>query len=193
MGLRRIGDIARQDPAWLERRFAGGRHLWELARGIDPRPVVPDRAAKSVGAEDTFDEDHDRPALPARIHGQALRVGRRLRRAGVKARVVQLKIKLSDFNLVTRRTTLPAPTDDGQTLYRAAIAMLDRIALDRPVRLTGVAAHELAGDETQLGLFTGGPSKTERLNAALDQIADRYGRRAIVTADVAGLDDEDGA
>src|SRR6185295_4866766 len=103
-----------------------GRELWNLSQAIDPRPVVPDREAKSIGAEETFEEDVAAPAgLRPHIHDQALRVGQRLRRAGLRARVVQLKIKLRDFTVLTRRTTFPAATDDGQALYRAAIALLD--------------------------------------------------------------------
>ena len=145
LGLQTIGDLAARDPDWLERRLPGGRQLWELSQGIDPRRVVPDRAAKSIGAEDTFDEDLGVGELLPHIHGQALRVGRRLRRARCKGRVVQLKLKLSDFSLLTRQTTLAEPTDDGQSLYRAAAELLARLQLRQRVRLTGVSAHGIAG------------------------------------------------
>ena len=94
-------------------------------KAIDDREVVPDREAKSVGAEDTFDEDlrASRRCAP-HVHAQALRVARRLRRAGVQGRVVQLKLKFADFTLITRRATLDQATDDGQTLYRAAAELL---------------------------------------------------------------------
>jgi DNA polymerase IV len=190
-GLHTIGDIAAADPERLERRFPGARHLWELSHGIDPREVIPDRAAKSIGAEDTFDHDLEAAALDPHIHGQASRVGRRLRRAGMRTRVVQLKIKLADFTLVTRRTTLSEPTDDGQTLYRAATEMLRRAALPALVRLTGVSAQELhAAAGAQMGLFATSPSRTARLNAALDRIADRFGGDAVTTADLTGRDEE---
>jgi DNA polymerase-4 len=189
LGLRTVGELASKDPAWLERRVPGGRDLWTLAQGEDPRPVVPDRAAKSLGAEDTFDEDlAGLEALRPAVHGQALRVGRRLRRAGLRGRVVQLKLKYADFTLTTRRTTLPEPTDDGQALYRAALDLLAREPLGRPVRLTGVAAHDLEAGGPQLPLFQRPPSRQDRLNAALDRIADRYGSAAITTADL--VDDE---
>jgi DNA polymerase-4 len=153
--------------------------------------VVPDRAAKSIGAEDTFDEDLPATELAPHIHGQALRVARRLRRAGCKAKVVQLKLKLSDFQLLTRQTTLPEPTDDGQAIYRAAADLLSRQDLKKPVRLTGVSAHAIALQEPQLGLFQPAPDRAQRLNAALDRIADRFGRPVVVPADVAALGDED--
>jgi DNA polymerase-4 len=190
LGLRTMADVAARDPAWLERRISGGRDLWELSQGIDPREVVPDRGQKSLGAEDTFDEDIDgAAALRPHVHAQALRVGRRLRRAGLKARVVQLKLKLSDFTLLTRQSTLDEPSDDGQALYRAALALLDRTPLTNGVRLTGVSGQELVAPAPQLALFTPQASRADRLNAALDRIADKYGGDAVVPADIADQDE----
>ncbi len=194
-GLGTIGDVAAREVDWLVHRLGdGGRHLWQLANGLDDREVVPDRDAKSVGSEDTFEEDLEgKAALEVHLHSQALRVARRLRRAGVKTRVVQLKLKYADFSAITRRTTLETPTDDGQVLYRAAVALLNRAPLDQKVRLTGVSAQDLGGAE-QLPLFDEGRGRTQRLNAALDKIADRFGRGAVVTADLAeesAPDDED--
>jgi DNA polymerase IV len=195
-GVVTIGDVARKDAAWMEARWgASGRHLWELAQGIDPREVVPDREAKSVGAEDTFDEDlTGLEALSPHVHAQALRVGRRLRKAGVKGRVVQLKLKFSDFTLITRRLTLPSPTDDGQTLYRVARELLEKAHEDKPIRLTGVSMQELGTESAgarQLGLFTEPekPKRSDKLNAALDRIAERFGSKAVMTADIAGSDE----
>src|SRR6185295_4483028 len=102
LGVATIGDLAALGDGTLAAARLGvvGPELRALARGQDPRPVEPDVAAKSIGAEDTFDEDlRSLPALRVFIHAQALRVGERLRRAGVAARVVQLKLKLDDFTL----------------------------------------------------------------------------------------------
>lgn len=217
LGLATIGDLAAAEREVLHAKLGAlGDHLHDLARGIDPRPVVPDRAAKSIGAEDTFDEDITSMAeLRARVHAQALRVGFRLRRAGVLARVVHLKVKLDDFTIVTRQRTFAEPTDDGQALYRAAVVLLDRLRPSRPVRLTGVSAQDLvskaAGDDsstakqaTQLSFPTAPSSSSSspsssayprtdlpaderraRLNAALDRIGAKFGHDAITTADVA--------
>ena len=187
MELETVGDIARRDPAALERRLGpSGRSLWEQANAIDPRPVIPDRDAKSIGAEDTFDEDLSAAdALASRIHAQALRVAHRLRRAGVRARTVQLKLKRADFTLITRRATLDEPTDDGQLLYRTAAALLAREPA-RPTRLTGVSAQNLvAANAPQLGMFAPPPTAAQALNRALDAIADRFGAGTVTTADVA--------
>jgi DNA polymerase IV len=188
LDIQTIGDVAARDVAWLERKLgSSGRDLWELANGIDPRAVIPDRDAKSIGAENTFDEDLDgAEALRPHIHDQALRVAARLRRAGVKARTVQLKLKLSDFTLLTRRSTFAQATDDGQTLYRAAMELLARTPLPRPVRLTGVSGQELeATAPPQLNLFAPPPGPADRLNAALDTITARFGHGAVTTGDVA--------
>ena len=187
MGLETVGDIARQDPEALVRRLGpSGRDLWEQANAIDPRPVIPDREAKSIGAEDTFDEDLTAvEALSRRVHAQALRVGRRLRAAGLRARTVQLKLKRADFTLVTRRATLDIATDDGQLLYRTAAALLAREPA-RPTRLTGVSAQNLvAANAPQLGMFAPPPTAAQALNRALDAISDKFGAGTVTTADVA--------
>ena len=112
-----------------------------------------------------------------------------MRWARVKARVVQLTIKYDDFQSLTRRKTLDVPTDDGQVLYREARALLSRVDLSRKVRLTGVSGQDLIGDEDQLGLFEPeAPPKNDKLNAALDQIAAKYGSKAVTTADLVKTD-----
>lgn len=187
LGLHTIGALGAREPDWLERRVARGRGLWELAHGIDPRVVVPDRAAKSLGTEDTFDEDRAPVAavLGPHIHAQSLRLGRRLRRAGVRGRVLQLKLKTADFAVTTRRLTMPEPTDDGQTLYRLAMMLLERAPPGAPVRLTGVSVQGLTVTRaSQPELFPSLPSRAQRLNAALDRIAARFGDGAVGTADL---------
>jgi DNA polymerase IV len=190
LGLRTVGDVAAADGRLLVEKLGDtGRHLAALARGEDDRTVVPDRQAKSIGAEDTFEEDTDSAEVLLRaLHAHGLRVARRLRRAGLKARVVQLKIKLSDFTVLTRRRTLEQPTDDGQRLYREGAELLARTPLPRAVRLTGLSAQELVGARSQLGLFAEPDARSDRLNAALDAIAARYGQAAVTPADVRPLE-----
>lgn len=210
LGLRTIGDIAAQDVTWLSAQLGDlGPHLHALSLGQDERPVVPDREAKSIGAEDTFAEDlADEDTLRAHVHGQALRVAARLRSAGVRCRCVQLKLKASDHKILTRRTTLAVPSDDGQVLYQAATTML-QAALRGSLRLTGVSAQELvpavdtpaaAAAPIQLSLFAPpapravaeregvDPAPRRRqLNQALDQIHRRFGQSAVLPADVLEL------
>jgi DNA polymerase-4 len=199
LGVGTIGDLAATPEVALA-GAVGASHahgLKALARGEDPREVVPDEAAKSVGAEDTFGEDlRGAPALERELLSQAGRVGRRLRAAGVAGRVVTLKVKYADFTLVTRRVTLDRPTDDDHAILAAARGLLARVDAARPVRLTGISVSGFAAEAErgQLDLFGGAPGESpappedgrrRALNAALDRLADRFGDRAVLPADLA--------
>ncbi len=157
LGIHRLGQLADAPEALLASALGRGhaRDLRALARGEDPREVVADEEAKSVGAEETFEKDlMGREALLPHLLEQAERVARRLREVGKKGRTVTLKVKYADFELVTRRCTLPSATDDGHVLFRAARAQLERADLRRPVRLTGVSAGGFQGVRAeQLELF----------------------------------------
>jgi DNA polymerase-4 len=195
LGVTTAGDLAAADEVMLSRSL--GSHaidLARLARGEDPREVVPDEEARSVGSEDTFEEDlSGEEALLPHLREQAERVARRLRGAGLAGRVVTLKLKYADFSAVTRRVTLPEPTDDGRAIYDAARAQLGRAELDRAVRLTGISVSGFAGAEEgpgQLDLFgtppPAGPTRRRALNAALDALAERFGDGTVRPASAAG-------
>ncbi len=196
IGIGTIGDLARTPEMALAGAIGAShaRALRALAQGDDPREVVPDEAAKSIGAEDTFGEDlRDRGALEGELLAQAARVARRLRAAGLAGHVVTLKVKYADFTAVTRRVTLERATDDGRAIVEAARRLLDRVDLARPVRLTGISVSGLAGDgeRGQLDLFGAPPADAQEgerrraLNAALDRLADRFGDGAVRPADLA--------
>jgi DNA polymerase-4 len=184
LGLRKIGEVARADRAYLEAQLgSAGPWLHDLANGIDERQVEPDVDAKSIGAEETFEDDLEGEDLHPFIHEQALRVGARLRRAGVKTRSVHLKIKYADFRVVTRQETLPLPTDDSAEIYRTALRLLGKVDA-HPIRLTGVHAGELGTAAPQLGLFDAERKKRDRLNQSLDAIAEKFGNHAVLPADL---------
>lgn len=165
LGVATIGDLARLPESALATAVGAERaHAFrELARGHDERDVVPDEGLKSVGGEETFEEDVRGEAVLSRaLLLQAARVGRRLRAHGLRGRVVTLKVKYADFTLVTRRVTLPRPTDDDGAIYEAARAQLARVDPTRAVRLAGVtvSGFEEGADGApvagQLDLFGGG-------------------------------------
>lgn len=194
LGLRTIGDLRAKGEPWLVARLGeGGRALHALSLGHDDRPVVADRQQQSLGAEDTFPEDTlDAGLIRAALHAQAWRVGQRLRRANLQARVVELKLKDLEFKVSHRRLTLDAPTDDGQRLYRAAIELLERAAPKAPLRLTGVCVQGFEPPEPSLfsALERSGTDQPRRtaLNRALDRITDKFGPRAIQPADLIASD-----
>ena len=192
VGIHRIGQLADAPELLLSQAVGHGhaRDLRALARGEDPREVVPDEEAKSVGAEETFDADlTGRDAVLPHLLEQAERVAQRLRAAGRKARTVTLKLKYADFAQVTRRCTLGAASDDGKVIFEAAMAQLERADLARAIRLTGISASGLDAAPEQLALFDGArpdPDRRDALNAAVDALTRRFGRAAVRPATVAG-------
>ena len=205
MGFHTIGDLARADGAALRERLGDwGEGIGRLARGEDFREVEPHREAVSISEENTFDTDvADRGLLEATILTHAENVARRLRRQGLRARTVVLKWRLArrvqdgprGYPVRTRQRTFGEAIDDGATVAAVARSLLAD-ALVEPVRLLGVGVSGLvAADEpgAQLGLFeapaetsseggareagesTAPAPRRQRLNRALDRLADRFG------------------
>jgi DNA polymerase-4 len=182
-GLRTIGDIARHTEAELTAWFGSiGEHVARLSRGLDDRPVVPDREAKSIGQEETFPQDIDNPDEVRRVLlAQCEQVGHRLRKQTMHARGVGIKIRFGDFQTITRQATLDQPTDLTDELWLAARRLFDQwtAASFQPVRLIGVTAHKLSAS-AQLTLFPDAQrDRLRRLDRTLDTIATRFGRGAV--------------
>lgn len=183
-GVRTFADLRRLTEHQLA-RDAGedGARLFRLCRGIDDRPVVPEREAKSVGHEQTFREDlEDADHVRAVMLTQAEDVARRLRHKALLARGLTVKIRFGDFQTITRSTTLDRPTDLTDELYRPAVALFDRWAgaSFQPVRLIGISAGPLTHEPPQAELFTDPRrEKARQVEQALDQIKSRFGKRAV--------------
>ena len=180
-GIRTIGDLRNKSEAWLEEFFGGeAQRYFRLARGIDDRPVVGDEDAKSIGHEQTFEIDVTEPAeVRAVMLDQVEQVGARLRRHGLGARGVSLKIRFGNFQTISRSATLPRATDATAELWEAARELFDRWPF-QPVRLIGVTAERLSRGEGQLDLFADPRHDRRRqLDAAADRINQRFGKRAI--------------
>ncbi|HEY6395210.1 MAG TPA: DNA polymerase IV [Candidatus Binataceae bacterium] len=191
-GIITIGDLAARDGSALKAMFGSmGPHLRELANGIDPRPVVADWQRKSYGEENTFERDLELDSDELRrvliAHGEAL--ARRLRADGIRARTIQLKLKLARplgqgrYPLHTRSFSLESATDDGAEITRVAIHLLTRVNSPDRIRLAGVHVHNLErAEKAQLGLFDGSASrqsKRDRLNRALDKVTSKFGEEAV--------------
>ena len=197
-GFATLGDLAGADRSELETRFGDfGAHVSRLARGEDDSPVEPGRAPVSYSEENTFERDiSEREVLESVISQHAEAVARRLRRSGLQARTVFLKLKLArrvaagprGYPLLTRRSTLAEPSDDGATFARVARRLLRDAKLEQPVRLLGVGVSNLLrADRGQLGLFPveEGEARSGRLNRAMDEIAERFGADKLVRGDAA--------
>jgi DNA polymerase-4 len=185
-GVKTLGDAGRLGEAALERRLGKfGRRLAALARGEDPSPVTPHSETKSISAEVTLARDTaDLCEMKKILLRQAEDVARQLRRQGLRARTVVLKLKHDDFRQVTRSRTLEAPTQSTHTLFGAAAALLKAYRLQRPVRLVGLGAANLvpASQPVQQELFDAlrrEDSSWEKVERALDAIEARFGTRAV--------------
>ena len=185
MGIETIGQLARTPRELLAKRFgAVGEELWALAHGVDERPVTPWRSPKSIGAEETFARDHlDMDLLDQTLLGQAERVGRECREAGVRCRTVTLKLRFSDFRTLSRSQTLQVPTDQARQIFQEARWLLRQVWTGQAVRLIGVSVSNLVSDVAplQLRLFDS-TEKEERVSRAMDLVQAKFGREAIVRA-----------
>ncbi|HTI50890.1 MAG TPA: DNA polymerase IV [Planctomycetaceae bacterium] len=179
LGVRTIGQVRTLSLEILHRHFGqSGDHLWELAHGIDHRPVVPDREAKSISHETTFPVDLvDRDVLRGWLMDLTEQVGWRLRRHELRGRTVEIKVRFADFRTIMRSKTLAEPTDITSEIWRAAAGLLDAcLSSGRPrIRLLGVGVSGFRRDaEIQKSLFA--DEAREKL-AELDQVADRIRQR----------------
>ena len=158
--LRRSGihTVADLESVSLEElvRILGKAHgggLYQLARADDDRPVVPEREAKSVSVEGTYDTDlTDRRLMEGLLTRQAGEVAERLRKHGLSGRTVTIKVRLHDFTTLSRSTTLASPTDHTPTIARLARTLLTDLDTSGGVRLLGVGVSGLA-DWVQEDLF----------------------------------------
>jgi DNA polymerase-4 len=148
-GIARLVDVRTADPQTL-RAAVGSLADWlrQLASGVDDRPVIPNRAAKSSGSESTYAEDLTDPdEIRREIREMAVDAARWLARRQLRARTVTIKVRYSDFTTITRSHTAP-PTRDEPSIAARAVLLLDRTdAGRRPVRLLGASVHNLCGDE----------------------------------------------
>ena len=188
-GIRFLGDIRRFPEPTLESIFGSyGRRLLELSRGIDPAPITPDSPAKSVSSECTLEKDTSEPsALNRCLLEQAEEVAAGLRKEGVKARTVVLKIKHADFKLYTRRTTFTPPTQSSKDLYRQARRLLDEYRLTQKIRLIGLGATGFvpADAPRQQELFAGEESSREgweKVDRTVEAIKSKFGEKVIQRA-----------
>ncbi|MGE5610293.1 MAG: DNA polymerase IV [Bacillota bacterium] len=184
LGIRTIGQLRRLPPDWFTRHFgADGEHFQRLAFGLDDRIVIPDREAKSISQEQTFETDVPDPQLIRDVLlAEVEQVARRLRKHALRARAVGLKIRFGQFQTITRSCTLPTPTDATQLLWQSALSLFDHWAAEsfQPVRLIGMAAKQLIHGQTQLELFADPQSDRQRkLDRALDAINTRFGQTTI--------------
>ena len=179
---------------------AGAERFTELARGIDPRPVEPSHAVKSIGHEETFAlsvASHDDLRRHARRMGGA--VARALRASKLRARCVTLKVKYDDFSSITRSHTVDFGVDDDEVVAQLAVRLVDDVPFRGGIRLCGVScsSFERGDAAVQLAFTLADPIDARRvvdvearrrqgdlaaLRHAIDELRERHGASAVATA-----------
>ncbi|MBY0587530.1 DNA polymerase IV [bacterium] len=190
LGITTIADLRRFTPERLTQELGRqGRHLWELAQGIDPRPVVPEREPQSISHEETFEEDlTDSAELHSELHLLADEVAQRLRGEKFLATTITLKIRLANFRTITRQRTLSEPTDQTRLVWEATQAIWHE--WHRParqgIRLLGVGVSGLVRPKTrQPSLFDESVDDSSRqVDQAVDAIRLRFGNDSLKSADL---------
>jgi DNA polymerase-4 len=197
LGIRTIGMLRRTDPGLLLRKFGDlGEHLYQLAHGIDHRPVIATEEIKSVGHETTFQVDtDDQEFLSGVLLSLCDQVARRLRRYQLKGRTVTVKVRDNDFKTLTKRITLEEATDFEETIYREALQLAQQLNWGgKKVRLVGVSVSGFGNSgPRQLNLFSAParnapePVELGRLHRAVDELRDRFGERIITKGSILKL------
>lgn len=185
LGIRSIGDLRDLSLQQLQTHFgSSGQHFWKLARGIDERQVVAGREAKSISHETTFAKDVcDGDVLRAWLMELTEQVAGRMRRNDVLGRTVNLKLRYSNFDTITRSKTLPQSTNATNLLWSIVSEMLDNQLPKRPliVRLLGMGVSNLnRTSRVQQSLFTEVQHERDtKLDEVADQIRNRFGTTSL--------------
>ncbi len=206
LGLATAGDLAAAPRGFMEKRFGkSGAHLWDLANGIDEREVEALSDPKSISAEETFAENlKDPETIRAALLAQAETSVRRLRRQGFTCARVTAKFRDGQFKTIVRAKSLDRPTDLRGEVYRAAMELYEKEAAALgPIRLLGIGLSGLrrkgeagalsAPEEAPRSLFdheekeereqrTERLKRAEKLNAALDEVVNKFGSEAVKPA-----------
>jgi len=187
MGIKTLGQFKQYpDDALLTLFGKFGRRLKDLASGIEKTGVKTSSERSSISCETTLAEDTtDRDFLKRQLLIQSEDIGRQLRRMGMKAKTVTIKIKHSDFKLITRSRTMTAPTHTTGTIYKESIMLLNAYKSTKKIRLIGVGASGFVGQDTpvQKSLFKNrdiSDSNWDKIDKVMDHITQKYGKSVVI-------------
>jgi len=192
-GITTVADVARLPDGALVSILgpAAGRHLYALAHNRDPRPVQPRRRRGSIGSQHALGRRRrSADDIDAVLVGIVDRVTRRMRKAGRTGRTVTLRLRFDDFTRATRSHSLRWPTAETRAILatvRALMAGAGSLVEQRGLTLVGITVGNLANDgEVQLALPFERPG--EAVDAAVDEVRERFGAKAVTRAVLLGRD-----
>lgn len=181
-GFATVGDLAAADVRDLVRRYGEwGLRLSDLSHGRDARAVNPERDRKGMSAETTFNDDlTTAEALEAELWPLCEKLASKARRDGVASRVLVLKLRRTDFRIVTRRVSLPEPVQTARALFAVGRDLL-KAELGPPYRLIGIGMAEVVdADDAPAALFDTPETRALKTETAIDRLRDRFGAGAVV-------------
>lgn len=184
-GVKRIGDLALRGAKTLTKLYgAQGLRLSEMAEGRDVRVVDPHEVRKGISAETTFNVDlSDRTLLEDELWRMCEKVATQARAKGVAGRTASLKLRTTDFRILTRRRTLPQPVQTATMLFQVARELLAPELDGRAFRLIGAGLSELSGSNASEHLLFGDGELRARIKeGAVDRIRSKFGNAAVVSA-----------
>jgi DNA polymerase-4 len=193
-GIDTVAELARLPEATLVSMLgrAWGRQLHALAHNRDPRPVEVGRRRGSIGSQRALGRSRQSPeALDAVAVGLVDRVTRRMRTAGRVGRTVTLRLRFDDFSRATRSHTVDRPTAQTQTILTAVRALLAAalpLIAERGVTLIGIAVGNLDDDRAVQLTLPFDRQSTLALDAALDEVRERFGVASVTRAVLLGRD-----
>jgi len=180
-GFRTIADLQRADELDLMKQFpSDGRRLWRLARGIDDRRVVPDRGAKTISSETTFETDiRDFATLERLLWRLSEKVSARLKTSELAGATITLKLKTADFRQRTRSQSIAAPTQLAAKIFAVSREMLAKEIDGTAFRLmgTGVSALRPGSQADDTDMLDRRAADAER---AMDDLRRKFGQAAVI-------------
>ncbi len=181
-GFATVGDLAAADVRDLVKRYGEtGLRLHDLAHARDARSVNPEHDRRGMSAENTFNTDlSSLEDLEAELWPLCEKIASKARRDGVASRVVVLKLRRTDFKIVTRRKTLPDPVQTARALFAVGRDLLAP-EIGRPYRLIGIGLAEIQdAEDTPEGLFASPQKRTLKTETAIDALRQKFGASAVV-------------
>jgi DNA polymerase-4 len=181
-GYATVGDLAEADVRDLVKRYGEtGLRLHDLSHARDARSVNPEHDRRGMSAENTFNTDLTTAEdLEAELWPLCEKVASKARRDGVASRVIVLKLRRTDFKIVTRRKTLPEPVQTARALFAVGRELL-KPELGRPYRLIGIGMADIHdAEDAPEGLFASAETRALKTETTIDALRAKFGAGAVV-------------